>query len=52
MPSRNDIKNPLLEKLIDMIVGLISDGFYGSIEIKFEKGVVQIIRKTESIKLS
>lgn len=35
------------EKLISQ---LEKDGFYGSLEVKFEAGKVVLIRKTESIK--
>ncbi len=52
MPLPNNPRIPTIDQLVKMLIDLIEDGFYGSLEIKFEKGVVQIIRKTESIKLS
>jgi hypothetical protein len=40
-----------MEKLFAIIKKLISDKFYGSLEIKFESGNIVVIKKTESIKL-
>lgn len=40
-----------LTKLYEMLREIFDNGFYGSLEVKFEAGKVTIIRKTESIKI-
>jgi len=39
-----------LKKLLDLLAELIKNRYYGSLEIKFENGVIVIIKKSESIK--
>ncbi len=36
----------------DLVIDLYQKRFYGSLELKFEQGVVVLIRKTETIKPS
>lgn len=38
-------------KYLELIRKLIADSFYGSAEIKFEKGKIVSFKKVESIKL-
>jgi len=38
-------------ELIDLIKGLTTKRFYGTLEIKFEAGRVVLVRQTETIKL-
>jgi len=40
----------ILDKIIEMIKSLTDEEFYGSIEIKFEKGMIIIVNKKETIK--
>ena len=40
-----------LTKLYELMRNTIEQGFYGSVEIKFEAGKVTVVKKTESIKL-
>jgi hypothetical protein len=40
-----------LEKLIRFFTKLISDKFYGSVELKFEAGRIVLIRLNRTIKL-
>ncbi len=40
-----------LTKLYEIIRESMEEGFYGSIEVKFEAGKITIVRKTESIKI-
>lgn len=40
-----------LTKLYEIMRETMENGFYGSVEVKFEAGKVTIIRKTESIKI-
>jgi hypothetical protein len=40
-----------LEKLIRFFTKLISDKFYGSVEVKFEAGHIVLIRLNRTIKL-
>ena len=39
-----------IDNLIKIIKQLVQDAFYGELLIKFEKGGIKIIRKTENIK--
>lgn len=48
----NENKNrSQLTQLYEMLREMFQQGYYGSIEVKFEAGKVTIVRKTESIKL-
>ncbi len=40
-----------LTKLYEIMRETMEQGFYGSVEVKFEAGKVTIIKKTESIKI-
>lgn len=41
-----------VQKLTDLIKGLIVNKFYGSILIKFENGKIVHVKKEESIRIS
>jgi hypothetical protein len=41
-----------MDKLIELLKKLASEGFYGSLEIKFEAGKVVLLKKTQTIKIS
>ena len=40
-----------MRELIDLIKGLTTKRFYGTLEIKFEAGRIVLVRQTETIKL-
>ncbi len=40
-----------LTQLYEILREMFQEGYYGSIEVKFEAGKVTIVRKTESIKI-
>jgi len=44
-------KRSQLTQLYEMLREMFQEGYYGSIEVKFEAGKVTIVRKTESIKI-
>ena len=39
-----------MREVIEQLEQLARDGFYGSLEIKFEAGRITLIRKTETFK--
>ena len=39
-----------MQSLAMLLDELMTDGFFGSVEIKFENGQIVLIRKTETIK--
>jgi hypothetical protein len=40
-----------MDKVVAMLLTLARDGFYGTIEIKFEAGKVVLLRKIQNIKV-
>lgn len=44
-------KRSQLTQIYEMLREMFQEGYYGSIEVKFEAGKVTIVRKTESIKI-
>lgn len=40
-----------IEKVKELLEGLVQKGFYGEVYVKFEAGHVVICKKTESIKM-
>jgi hypothetical protein len=41
---------PRLGRVLEYLVGLASRGFYGTVEIKFEAGHVQLVTPSENIR--
>ena len=40
-----------MSKLFALLEKLVADKFYGSIEIKFEKGKIILLKKVQTIKI-
>lgn len=51
LKNEQSVGKSQLTRLYEIMRETMENGFYGSVEIKFEAGKVTIIRKTESIKI-